>query len=150
MNIVWAGSKNAEINDAFASWCAAKIGLPRPFDAPYTTMGVFDGSQLIAVILYNNYQPEAGVIEFHGAGITPRWLSRSVLKSMFQYPFEQLGCQMVVTRNSANNDRLKRILSAYSFEHITIPRLRGRDEGERIFWLTDDDWRNSRFNRKEL
>ena len=149
MQVLWAGSDKPELNKALADWCAANIGLPRSFSAPYTTMGVFDGDKLLSVILFNNYQPEAGVIEIHGAGISPRWLTRSVLREMFQYPFEQLGCQMVVMRVSERNTRLLRILTAYGFDHVTIPRLRGRDEGERIFFLTDDAWRSNKFNRSE-
>jgi len=147
LNIIWAGSANPDLNRALGTWCAQQIGMPRPFEEPYTTMGVMDGTELTAVILYNNYQPEAGVIEFHGASTTARWLTKPVLDAMFDYPFEQIGCQMVVTRNSAKNNRLKRVLSAYGFEHVTIPRLRGRDEDERIFWLSDDAWRSNKFNR---
>lgn len=111
-------------------------------------MGVFDDETLIAVVLYNNYQPEAGVIEFHGAGSTPRWLTRPVLNAMFSYPIDEIGCQNVVTRNSAHNKRLHRILKSIGFEHVTIPRLRGRDEAECIFWLTDDAWKSSRFHKE--
>lgn len=149
MQIVWGGSGNADVNRALAEWCAVHIGLPRPFEEPYTTMGVFDGEKLVAVILYNNWQPEAGVIEMHGAGITPRWLTKQVLGSMFSYPFEKLGCQNVIMRVSERNTRLLRILSAYGFDHVTIPRLRGRGEGERIFWLTDDAWRSNGFHEVE-
>lgn len=148
MHIVWGGSGNAEINRALAEWCAVQIGLPRPFEEPYTTMGVFDGEKLVAVMLYNNFQPEAGVIEMHGAGIAPRWLTRPVLRAMFEYPFVQLGCQNLVMRVSERNRRLKRILTAYGFDHVTIPRLRGRDEGENIYWLTDDVWRANGFHKE--
>lgn len=146
--IVWGGGANQGLNRALGEWCAAQIGQPRPFQEPYVTMGVFDDANLIAVILYNNFQPEAGVIEFHGAGTTPRWLSRPVLKAMFEYPFEQLGCQMVVTRNSERHTRLLRILTAYGFDHVLIPRLRGRDEGERIYWLTEEAWRSNGFHKE--
>lgn len=110
-------------------------------------MGVFDSGNLAAVILYNNFQPEAGVIEFHGASTTPRWLTRPVLKAMFSYPFDQLGCQMVVTRNSERHTRLLRILTALGFDHVLIPRLRGREEGERIFWMTEETWRANKIHR---
>lgn len=146
MNIVWASGHEPELNAALGNWCAAQIGLPRPFEAPYTAMGVFDGGQIVACMLYNNYQPEAGVVEIHGAGLTPRWLTRPVLHEMFAYPFVQLGCQMVIMRVSERNSRLLRMLTAYGFEHVTIPRLRGRDEGERIFWLTDDAWKANGFH----
>lgn len=146
---LWAGSNKPEINAALGDWCAAQIGLPRPFEPPFTTMGVFDGETLIAVMLYNGWQPEAGTIEIHGAGISPRWLTKHVLREMFAYPFHQLGCQMVVMRVSERNSRLLRMLTSYGFDHVTIPRLRGRDEGERIFWLTDDAWKANKFNRCE-
>lgn len=146
MNTIWADSSKPDLNEALGNWCGAKIGLPRGLQAPYVTMGVFDGENLIAVVAYNNFCPEAGVIEFHGASTSPRWLTRTVLSEMFAYPFAQLGCQNVVTRNSENNSRLHRILKAYGFKHVTIPRLRGRDEGERIWWLTDDAWRSNKFN----
>lgn len=150
MHILWGGSRNPEINDALAAWCAHEIGMTGPFERPYTTMGVFEGETLVAVVVYNNFHPEAGTIEFHGAGITPRWLSRHVLKAMFSYPFEQIGCQMVVTRNSANNKRLHRQLKAYGFKHVTIPRLRGRDEAESIFWLTEEAWRANGFHKESV
>lgn len=143
---LWAGADNPQVNDALAAWCARQIGLPRPFEAPYVTMGVFEDDALIAVILFNGFNPEAGVIEFHGAGISPRWLTRATLREMFAYPFEQVGCQMVVTRNSARNTRLHRQLAAYGFSRFLIPRLRGRDEGEIIWTLTVEDWRANGFH----
>lgn len=148
MNVLWAGEDKPEVNAALANWCAAHIGLPRPFEPPFTTMGVFDRETLAAVILYNNFQPEAGVIEIHGAAETARWLPRPVLYQMFSYPFDQVGCQAVIMRVSERNTRLLRILTAYGFDSVVIPRLRGRDEGERIFWLTDDVWRANGFHKE--
>lgn len=147
MNILWGGKANPGINRSLATWCAAQIGLPRPLNDPYITFGVFDEAKLLCAIVYNNWQPETGVIEMHGAGVSPRWLTRRVLHEMFSYPFDQLGCQCVIMRVSERNTRLLRILTAYGFEHVTIPRLRGRDEGERIFWLTEEAWRGNKFNR---
>ena len=66
---------------------------------------------------------------------------------MFAYPFEHLGCQMTVTRNSARNRRLHRQLSAYGFQSFLVPRLRGRAEDEMIWTLTDDEWRANGFHR---
>lgn len=148
MNVIWSSGREPELNEALGNWCAAHIGLSRPFEQPFTTMGVFDGETLLAVIVFNNLHTDAGVIEIHGAAETPRWLPRHVLYQMFSYPFDQLGCQSVIMRVSERNTRLLRILTAYGFENVTIPRLRGRDEGERIFWLTDDAWRSNRFHKE--
>lgn len=149
MITVWGDQLNPELNDALANWAAAHIeGIRRGFK-PCTTMGVFDGDELVAVMVYHNFDRPSGVIEVSGAGITPRWLTRAVLHEMFAYPFDQLGCQMIVMRVSENNSRLLRILTAYGFDHILIPRLRGRDEGERIFTLTDDAWRANGFHHHQ-
>lgn len=152
MNIIWGGDRNPDINLALGSWCATHIGLPRGLEEPYTTMGVFDGDTLIAVILYNNYNPEAQVIEFHGASTDRRWLNRKTLWAMFSYPFNGIGCQMVVTRNSERNTMwngrgLHRLLKAYGFNSYRIPRLLGRDEDEIIWTLTEEDWRANGFHK---
>lgn len=153
MNTVWGGSANADANDALANWCAAHIGLPRPFEPPYSTMGVFDGEKLIAVMLYNNWQPEAGVIEIHGAATDKRWLTKAVLWEMFSYPFQRAGAQLVVMRVSERNSMwngrgLPRLLKSYGFNDYRIPRLRGRGEDEILYTLTDDDWRANGFHKE--
>lgn len=147
MQIIWGDANNPDLNRALATWCAQEIGLPRTFEPEYVTMGVLREGILAACILYNNWQPEAGVIEMHGAALTPRWLTRPVLSSMFGYPFDGLKCQMVVMRVAERNKRLRRILTAYNFKSYPIPRLRGREEGEVIYTLTDDDWRSNGFNK---
>lgn len=115
-------------------------------------MGVLDGDGLIAVMLFNNYHPQEGVIEIHGAATDKRWLNRITLKAMFSFPFEQLGCQLVVMRVSERNGMwngrgIHRFLKAYGFKDYRIPRLRGRDEDEIIYTLTDDDWRANGFHK---
>lgn len=149
MEVVWGGASNSEVNDTLARWCAERIGLPRSFEPPYTTMGVVDSNSLVAVILWNNFQPEAGVIEFHGAATDKRWLNRRTLGAMFRYPFAEVGCQMIVTRNAESNTSLHRMLASYGFDRFFIPRLRGRSQGETIWTLTDDQWRASKFYRGE-
>lgn len=148
MHILWGGGNNPDVNRALGNWCAAQIGLPRPFEDPFTTMGVFDGETLVAVMLYSGWQPEAGVIEIHGAGMTPRWLTRAVLWKMFEYPFVQLGCQTVVMRCDPDNRRLARMLKSYGFYGVRLPRLRGRDKDEILYVLHDDVWTNNGFHRE--
>jgi hypothetical protein len=40
------------------------------------------------------------------------------------------------------------MLNAYGFERYRIPRLRGRDEAENVFVLTEENWASNKFNRK--
>ncbi len=71
-----------------------------------------------------------------------------MLKAMFGYPFDQLGCQMVVLRVSERNAVMTGIAKRFGFTSHRIPRLRGRDEAEILFTLTDDEWRSHPVNRR--
>jgi RimJ/RimL family protein N-acetyltransferase len=111
-----------------------------------TVMAVTEGGQIIGACLFHNWQPEDGVIELTSASISPRWLSRSVLRAMFGYAFDRLGCQLAVMRVSPENQRMCRIAERFGFKRYDIPRLRGRDKPEAIFILGDDEWRSGKFS----
>ena len=128
-------------NEAVAAWVAAHIpGCERGFDRP-VSIGVLEGERLIGGTVFHNWNPEAGVIEMSSAGTSPRWLSRKMLKAIFGYVFDQIGCQLVVMRVSERNIRMIEIAERFGFKGHLIPRLRGRDEAEWLFTLTDDQWR---------
>ncbi|BAB48031.1 mll0450 [Mesorhizobium japonicum MAFF 303099] len=107
-----------------------------------------DDDELVAGMVFHDWQPRSGLIQISSASKTPRWLTANVRHIMFSYPFDQIGCQMVVLQVSARNERMVRIAKAFGFTPYLIERMRGRDEDGFVFTLTDDQWRNSRFTRK--
>lgn len=128
-------------NHDIAAWVAAHIpGCERGFNNP-TAIGVLEDGQLIGGTVFHNWAPEAGVIEMSSAATSPRWLGRSMLRAIFGYVFDQLECQMVVMRVSERNERMVRIAQKFGFDGHLIPRLRGRDEAEWLFFLTEEQWR---------
>jgi RimJ/RimL family protein N-acetyltransferase len=121
----------------------------RGFGSNVMTIGVIEGGLLIAGIVYHNFDPEAGIIEISGAALPGHyWLTRETLKRMFQYPFHYLGCQMVVQRTPADDERLLYVLSRYGYDFIPFPRLFGRDRNGVICRLTREAWASNRFNKK--
>lgn len=148
MRIVWGGAGDPETNRQIADFVAAHIeGCERGF-ADFTTMGVEEEGVLVAGVVFHNYAPEAGVIELSAASINKRWLMRPVLKAMFGYPFDEVGCQVVVLRVSERNAGMIAIAERFGFMPHHIPRLRGRDEAEIIFTLTDNNWRAHPVNQR--
>lgn len=152
MNVIWGSEREPELNRSLHDWAAAKIDAQRGLQ-PCVTMGVFGGSNLLGVLIYHNWMPENGVIEISGAADTPRWLTRSVLFEMHSYPFDQLGVQMIVQRNSEwnvkeNGRGLQRMLAAYGYSVIRVPRLYGRDEAGILHCLTEEAWRANGFHRQ--
>lgn len=130
-----------------ARFVSAALKLERGFD-PCTALGWAENGVLIGGTVFHNYDERAQVIELTTASVSPRWLTRKSLQVMFGYPFNQLHCQMVVLRVSERNTRMRAIARRYGFDEYRIPRLRGRDEAECIYTLTDDAWRAHPMTRR--
>jgi hypothetical protein len=121
----------------------------RGFGANAKAIGIIDEKGwLIAGLVYHNYDPEAAIIEISGASMHPRWLTRGTIARMYQYPFLQCRCQMVVQRTPADDERLLRQLAVYDYAFVKIPRLFGRDRDGVVCTLTYEDWANNRFNQR--
>lgn len=113
------------------------------------TIGVIDeDGKLIAGLVYFNYDPNAGVIEFGGAAIHPRWLNRASYRRMFEYPFIECGCQMLISRVRASNEPHLGQLARLNFNLTYVPRMFGRDEDGVLCTLTDDQWLDSRWSKR--
>jgi RimJ/RimL family protein N-acetyltransferase len=147
--ITWGIAANGQETAILARWVAEHIwpGRNREF-GNCRGMAVIDGDELIAGIVYHNYEPDAQIIEISAASISKRWLTKETLRVMFQMPFRDFGCQALVMRVAPADKPLHRMLKAYGFEMYVLPRLRGRDEDEHVFILTDDAWASNKFNRK--
>ncbi len=112
-------------------------------------MVVFDeGHQIRGVMVYHNWDPEAGVIEVSGAG-WGKWMTPDTLHAMYAYPFDFLQCQLVIQRNDPDDKKLERQLKRYGFNKYFIPRIRGREKGEALFTLTVEDWANNDFHKEK-
>lgn len=137
-------------NDEVAAFVASLIpGCERGF-GNCRAIGVVDedAAELVAGMVFHDWQPGPGLIQISSASTTPRWLTAEVRHKMFSYPFDEVGCQMVVLQVSAANERMVRIAKAFGFTPHFIARMRGRNEDGYVFTLTDDAWRNSKFTRK--
>lgn len=136
--------------EVIARWVADHIpGCQRGF-TNCRAIGVFnEDGEIIAGLVYHNWEPEAGIIEISAAAV-PRtyWMTRQTLQHMYGYPFDQLHCQMVVQRVRASDERQLRMLAVYGFALHKIARLYGRDEDGVVATLTYEDWRNNKFNRR--
>lgn len=149
VEIVECGSRTfPDLNEAIGDFVSMLLwGAPGRFER-FSSFGVFDAGTLIAGVLWHNWQPEAGVVEMSAASTDKRWLTRSVLRTMFGVPFDRWGCQLVALRVSQTNFGMVDIATRFGFRAYLIPRLRGRAEDEIIFTFTDDQWRQHPLARK--
>lgn len=120
------------------------------FPATSRAIGIIDAKgHLVAGMVYHNWDPASGVIEMSGAALPgQQWLSRETLKRIYQYPFHDCGCQMVIMRVPADNQRLLRQLAAVNYSFITIPRLLGRNRDAVACLLTREAWEANKICRR--
>lgn len=146
--ITWGIAKDASEQAILSHWVAEHIwpGRGRDF-GKCQGMAVLEDDALIAGAIWHNWEPDAGVIEISAASTSKRWLTKETLGVLFGVPFNEWGCQVVVLRVSDHDRPLHRMLRAYGFVQYRLPRLRGRNEAENVFILTDDAWRDNKFNR---
>lgn len=147
--LVWGGPRAPEINAALSDFVAVRIGAARGFGQCATLGQVDDSGRIVAAVVFHNWHPEEGVIEMSSASDSRRWLTRPMINAMFGFCFNECGCQLVVLRVSEHNAGMIAIARRFGFSETRIERLRGRDQAEIIFTLTDDAWKAHRANERK-
>jgi RimJ/RimL family protein N-acetyltransferase len=98
-------------DELLAQWVGVKLG--RQFQLPCRCIGVSRGDELLAVALFNNYDPPN--IEITFVTTTPRWASRQVIGRILAYPFRELGCRRLTAVTSARNIPTRAFLRRLGF-----------------------------------
>jgi RimJ/RimL family protein N-acetyltransferase len=111
-------------------------------------MGVVNASgELIGGVVWRNWCPEVGTIEISGAALPgTNWLSRRTLQLVYDYPFYQCGCHMVIQTTMADNEPALIVKAKIGFTFYKIRHLGGPDRDGVLATLTKDQWENSKFN----
>src|SRR3546814_11280909 len=105
------------MNAAIGDFVSNQIwGEPGRFDK-FCSMGIFDGSLLVAGIIYHNYDKQHGVIEVSAGSSSKRWMTKDILRQFLSMPFTLLGCQTIVARH-AEDRRALQIGSASCRERV--------------------------------
>lgn len=141
----YSNSKEPHMNEAVGVLVENIIWQGKASVGGFCSTGIFEDGALVGGVLYHNYHPNEQVIEMTAASLTKKWLTRPTIRAILNLPFKLLDCQMCVLRVSEKNTHMLRIAKAIGFSETIIPRLRGRDEAEHIFTLTDDQWQSSKY-----
>ena len=104
---------------------------------PCVGLGFLGARGMEAGFVYHDYQPDFGTVEITGAA--GDWVgTRGKLRAVFDYPFDQLDCQMCIARTA--NPRAVRIWTALGAQQYVVPRLFGRQTNGSILTLTKEAW----------
>lgn len=138
---IWGGSNCPEVHDAISQWVSLhSFGHRENVWPDSSSFGVMRDGVPIAGVVYHDYKPAAGTIQYSGAATDRAWLKGPTLHQMFSYMFDDLGCQMVMTGNASTNTGLHRILERLDHTKHVIARGWGRDTDLYLWTLTREQW----------
>jgi len=108
-------------DEQLARWACERIPWAS-YSPNMRAVGVADGdgpdARLLAVCIYHNYipiqqvggKPWYGLCEVGFASATPRWATRSTIRSLMSIPFLQYDCRKVVAIVPSTNEPAIRLL----------------------------------------
>lgn len=89
------------------------------------TIGIVDdGSNLIAGVVYSNFCGHD--VHMSIAAASKEWATKSTLKTLFMYPFDQLDCVRVTALTARRNRRARSLVERLGFRLEGVQR-RGFD-----------------------
>lgn len=140
-----------QVNEAVGDFVSDLIWGDTNRFKKYCSLAVASESQLLAGVIYHNFQPDCGTIEVSCAARSPRWMTRDVIRAGISMPFDNLGCQTIFARHSEDNKNARHIWQSLGATEYVIPRLRGRHEPpEVIAVLTEEAWAASHYNTTKI
>jgi RimJ/RimL family protein N-acetyltransferase len=115
-----------ELTDHLTAWAAARIPhVGAAGFGPCWAAGVVRGNVLAAVVIYHDWQPEAGTVQVSVAADTPRWASREVLAALLGLAFNGgLGSPIrkVWSAIASPNERALRFNAGIGFTREAVLR----------------------------
>lgn len=112
-----------------------------------TGFGVLNAKdELVAAIIFSHYDPDCRSIDVSFVADTPKCLTRSMIKAIFDYPFGQLGLQRVQAVTPRDARTARRFLEKFGFKREGLARKGFGEYGDAVLYgLLDKEWRASRF-----
>lgn len=121
MRLVFSGV-DRKFDKALAQWILKRAGVNRELvDSMYYSIGVVDkNNQLIAGVLYNNYEKmgSTGKIELSMAADSPGWCRRGIIAGLLYYPFISLNCHIIISTVKLKNKRVRKLAEGIGFKVV--------------------------------
>lgn len=125
-------------NERVSQFVAKRIGLNRDF-ASYTTVGLEKDGELIAGVIYTEYN--VSNIVCHIGAVGKQWLDREYLWYIFYYPFMQMKVNRITVVVESDNFESQRFVKHLGFELEATLKDAGRSGDLLIYRMFKKDCR---------
>lgn len=122
-------------------WVARRITtVPNDYVWPQAeVIGLTNGSEMLAAMIVHDYVPAFRNCQITFAAASPKWATKSSIRALLRYPFEQLGCRRVTTIIPARNVRAIRFNEGIGFKREGVIRFGAGDQDEVILGLLKEE-----------
>lgn len=109
---------------------------------PVTAFGVVRRGNLIGGAIYHQYRPQDGDIMVSVAFDRPDWCLPGTVRALFDYPFNQLGCERITAAVGRHNKRSRRTVEGLGFKLEGVCRKAlGRKEDLMLYGILKSECR---------
>jgi RimJ/RimL family protein N-acetyltransferase len=125
-------------DQAVVQWMGEEMG--HHFEAPRAIAAVDDSGLPLGAVAFHNFTGRDIVIS--AVASDKHWLTRSMLKVLAMYVFDQLGCVRVTAIVAKSNKHTRKIMERLGFKVEGHMRQMVRDtEPAIIYGLLKNEWR---------
>jgi RimJ/RimL family protein N-acetyltransferase len=128
-----AGDQPLSIEDV-AAFVQARIPHCRPFDGHIAARPIFLDGEMIAAVVWHNYDAWSGNVEVAIAADSPRWIGRERLEVLFHFPFIAMGCRRITARISTANVRSRKLCKGLGFQLEGLMRKASPDGNDMLIY----------------
>ena len=150
MTLYWP--RDARENEALAQWCGRRIehvgeagfGLCR-------CVAVLRGNQIMAVVVFHDWQQAARTLQLSMAALSPLWATRQTLINLFSYAFHSAGANKLWTAIPHKSERALRFNKGIGLKpEATLRHHFGPKVHAVICAMLQSEWQNSKWNKETV
>jgi RimJ/RimL family protein N-acetyltransferase len=116
------------------AWLSNKLS----WDMPENTycIGQMKNDLIIGCVGFNCHINKSILI--HSAGLDKAWITRGLLAATFDYPFNQLGCEILIGQVGSKNIASKRLLEHLGFKTVAVIK-NAHEQGDLVIMTMSRD-----------
>lgn len=129
---------------AVSAWVGSRIpALQGASFGPCSAIGVLSMSGTpLAGAVFHDYQPAFSTIQLSFAAESPRWATRSTVRSILSYPFDQLAVRKVWAAVPHTHDRALKLIKGLGFVQEAVLKHHFGAKTHAVMWrLLKEDYR---------
>lgn len=105
-----------DMQDDLRTWLGAKLNWLLPQNT--YCIGQLKNNLIIGAVGFTHHINKSILI--HSAGLDKTWVSRDLLRAVFDYPFNQLGCNVLIGQVGSKNHAAKRFNEHLGFKTVCV------------------------------